>query len=106
MRCLSCANNMSSDFSITLSPHAQQRLNDITNYLLEQSGSSEKVCRFIDDLHHYLDLVLGQFPESGNPMPHFGEGLRRVVYQTYSIVYRIKDQIIEILTIYRENQPW
>lgn len=48
---------------------------------------------------------MGQFPESGHLMPEFGDGIRRVVYREYSFVYRVKNDVIEILTIYRENQP-
>lgn len=39
------------------------------------------------------------------PMPEFGEGIRRVVYKRYSFIYRVQDDVIEILTIYRENLP-
>ena len=38
-------------------------------------------------------------------MPEFGDNVRRVVYQKYSFVYRIKADAVEILTLYRENQP-
>lgn len=38
-------------------------------------------------------------------MPEFGDGVRRVVYREYSFVYRIVGDVIEILTIYRENRP-
>ncbi|WP_225587422.1 type II toxin-antitoxin system RelE/ParE family toxin [Methylomonas fluvii] len=48
---------------------------------------------------------MAQFPESGTPMPEFGENIRGVVYQQYSFVYRLNGDAIEILTVYRENQP-
>jgi plasmid stabilization system protein ParE len=53
----------------------------------------------------WLNTLLVQFPESGTSMPEFGEGIRRVVYQKYSFVYRLKGETIEILTVYRENLP-
>jgi plasmid stabilization system protein ParE len=56
-------------------------------------------------MEDWLDLLLNQFPESGRPMPEFGENIRWVVYQRYSFVYRIKNEKIEILTVYRENLP-
>ena len=48
---------------------------------------------------------MGQFPESGRLMPEFGENIRRVIYRKYSFIYRINGNVIEILTVYRENQP-
>ena len=42
---------------------------------------------------------------SPSEVPEFGEGVRRVVYREYSFVYRIESDVIEILTIYRENKP-
>ena len=38
-------------------------------------------------------------------MPEFGDNIRRVVYHQYSFVYRLRGKTIEILTVYRENQP-
>ena len=90
---------------ITFSPKAKQRLEDITDYLYQQNLSSEFVINYIDKFESWLENVLGLFPESGTPMPEYGENIRRVVYQEYSFIYRIKEGDIEILTIYRENLP-
>jgi plasmid stabilization system protein ParE len=49
--------------------------------------------------------TLGQFPESGTLMPEYGNDIRRVIYQKYSFLYRQKGNVIEILTVYRENLP-
>lgn len=38
-------------------------------------------------------------------MPEYGEGIRRLTYQRSSILYKIKNNRIEILTFYRQNQP-
>lgn len=38
-------------------------------------------------------------------MEKFGAGIRRLSYQKYSILYRINDEQIDILTFYRENLP-
>jgi len=38
-------------------------------------------------------------------MEKFGTDIRRLSYQKYSILYRINDNQIDILTVYRENLP-
>ncbi len=38
-------------------------------------------------------------------MAEYGKDIRRVVYKRYSFLYRVKGNVIEILTIYRENLP-
>ncbi len=38
-------------------------------------------------------------------MPELGEGVRRVIYKRYSFIYRLNGDVVEILTIYRENLP-
>ncbi len=60
---------------------------------------------YLQRFEDWLNTLLVQFPESGTPMPEFGDNIRRVVYQQYSFVYRLNGDAIEILTVYRENQP-
>lgn len=94
-----------SDIKIVFSPRARQRLEEIADYLYQQQLSKTFVLDYLKRFETWLETVLGQFPESGHLMPEFGAGIRRVVYREYSFVYRINDDVIEILTVYRENQP-
>ena len=94
-----------SERSIVFSPRAKQRLEDIADYLYQQNLSAEFVVDYLNRFESWLDTVLRQFPESGTPMPEFGENIRRVAYNRYSFVYRVKGNVIEILTVYRENLP-
>lgn len=94
-----------SELTIVFSPRAKQRLEDIANYLYQQNLSKKFVVGYLNRFEIWLDTVLRQFPESGTPMPEFGEGIRRVVYNQYSFVYRVNGDVIEILTVYRENLP-
>ncbi|WP_169308538.1 type II toxin-antitoxin system RelE/ParE family toxin [Nitratifractor salsuginis] len=48
---------------------------------------------------------MGSFPKAGRPAEEFGSGVRKLVYQRYSILYRLESKQITILAIYRENQP-
>jgi plasmid stabilization system protein ParE len=90
---------------IVFSPRAQQRLEEIAEYLYQQKLSKKFVLDYLQQFETWLETLLGQFPESGQPLPDFGVGIRRVVYRKYSFVYQINDGVIEILTVYRENRP-
>jgi len=91
--------------TIVFSPRARQRLQEIADYLYQKNLSNAFVLGYLDRFESWLDTLLGQFPESGVLMPDYGEGIRRVVYHKYSFVYRQNGDVIEILTVYRENRP-
>jgi plasmid stabilization system protein ParE len=91
--------------AIVFSPRAQQRMEEIADYLYQQNLSNEFVLDYLSRFETWLDMLLGQFPESGTPMPEYGDDIRRVVYHKYSFVYRVKEDVIEILTVYRDNLP-
>jgi Plasmid stabilization system protein len=93
------------EYRIVFSPRAEQRLAEIVDYLYQQNLSQRFVLDYLQRFEDWLNTLLLQFPESGTPMPEFGDNIRRVVYQQYSFVYRLNGQTIEILTVYRENQP-
>ena len=95
-----------SECRIVFSPRAQQRLAEVADYLYRQNLSQRFVLDYLQRFEDWLNTLLLQFPESGTPMPEFGDNnIRRVVYQQYSFVYRLNGNTIEILTVYRENQP-
>lgn len=94
-----------SELRIVFSPRAIQRLEEIADHLYQQQLSGQFVHGYINDIEQWLEKVLGVFPESGTPMPEYGEGVRRICYQQYSFLYRIRNDSIEILTVYRENLP-
>ena len=94
-----------SDHVIIFSPRAKQRLEDMAEYLYRQSLSKEFVRSYLTQFQVWLETVLGQFPESGALMPEYGEGVRKVVYREYSFIYRNTGDVVEILTVYRENLP-
>ena len=90
---------------IVFSPRAQKRFAEIADYLYQQHLSTEFVLQYLNRFETWLNTVLGQFPESGTPMPELGPDIRRVVYRRYSFIYRVKADVIEVLTVYRENLP-
>ncbi len=63
------------------------------------------------DSAHYADLLverivaavsrLENFPRSGRLVPEVGdESLREVVYRNYRIVYRLRHETVEIVTVF------
>ena len=94
-----------SKYRIVFSPTARDRLVELADYLYRQNLSNRFVVDYLDQFERWLEAVLGQFPEAGTPMPQYGQGVRRVVYQRYSFLYRLCNNRIEVLTVYRENQP-
>jgi len=94
-----------SDCTIVFSPRAKQRLEEIAEYLYQQNLSNEFVIDYLNRFETWLETLLCQFPESGTPIPEYGDEIRRVVYKKFTFLYRVKNNVIEILTIYRENLP-
>lgn len=97
--------NMKSEPEIVLSPKALQRLEELAEYLYTQTQSKRFVREYIGKIEAYLENTLKLFPESGTPMPEYGEDIRRLSYQRFSILYRIEGTQIQILTFYRQNLP-
>ena len=72
----------------------------------------ETICQFIaKDSVIYAHLFakdilqavkrLAKFPKSGRIVPEFSnENIREIILGNYRIIYRIKNNIIEILTVY------
>ena len=94
-----------SNKEIVFSPLAQQRFQELANYLYQQQLSKKFVLDYLTQFERWLENILGLFPESGRLMSELGEDVRRVVYREYSFVYRDKVDEIEVLTVYRENRP-
>lgn len=93
------------ELNIVFSERAKNRLLDIFDYIHQQTLSKEFAFNYINKFESFLKQVLIQFPEAGTPMPQYGKGIRRIVYQRYSFLYQVKSNRIEILSVYRENNP-
>jgi toxin ParE1/3/4 len=75
------------------------------------SDDLESICEFIAiDSEYYArsfakGIIKGierlvVFPESGRIVPEYNlSNVREIIYQNYRIVYRVKSEIIEIVTI-------
>ncbi len=93
--------------SIVFSKKATNRLTKITDYIYNQSQSEPITLAYIARLKQYIYNILTQFPESGRKVDEYGKAIRKLVYQGYSILYRINEpkERIEIVNIFRENLP-
>lgn len=80
-------------------------MEEIAEYLYQQDLSKGFVIGYMDCFESWLKMLLGRFPESGMLQPEYGEDVRRVVYKKYSFIYRVREDVIEVLTVYRENLP-
>jgi plasmid stabilization system protein ParE len=75
------------------------------------ASNFEEICNYIaKDSEHYAGLfakkinsiikTIPQFPLGGRIVPEYkNENLREKIYQNYRIVYRIKEEVIEIVAI-------
>ncbi|TFG01201.1 MAG: type II toxin-antitoxin system RelE/ParE family toxin [Promethearchaeota archaeon] len=54
----------------------------------------------------YLIENLNQFPKIGRKVPELGnEEIREIVYRNFRIVYRLKEEILEIARIIHGSRP-
>jgi plasmid stabilization system protein ParE len=88
---------------IEFSNKAYQRLEELAEYIYEQSKSKKTTITYIKKLRQYIIETLTHFPQAGRPSEELAPNTRKLVYQGFSIIYRISNERIEILTIYRES---
>jgi plasmid stabilization system protein ParE len=77
----------------------------MAEYIYEQSASKTTTVRYLKKFKHYIIQTLELFPKAGRPAGELEPNSRKLVYQGYSIIYKISEEQVEILIIYRENMP-
>jgi plasmid stabilization system protein ParE len=92
---------------IVFSKKAAYRLAKIADYIYEQSRSEDLTIAYMSRLEEYISDVLLMFPEAGRKADEYNKNIRKLVYQGYSILYRVNEakNRIEIANIFRENLP-
>lgn len=90
---------------IVFSKTAALNLVEQAKYIFEQTKNEHVADRYLDKMKNYIIQTLSHFPKSGRPTEELSPNTRKLVYQGYSIIYRISDAQIEILVIFRENLP-
>lgn len=88
---------------IRWSPRAASNFEEICNYIAKDSEYyaalfAKKVIAIVKSIP--------QFPKAGRTVPEYGdENLREKIYENYRIVYRVKEEIIEIVAICHGAKP-
>ncbi len=90
---------------VVFSKKATQNLITQAKYIYKQTKSVELSDKYLDKMKLYINEMLTVFPKSGRPSEELAPNTRKLVYQGYSIIYRLTKDRAEILTIYRENLP-
>lgn len=90
---------------IVFSKIAALNLVEQAKYIFEQTKNEQTADRYLDKMKNYIIQTLSNFPKSGRPTEELSPNTRKLVYQGYSIIYKISDEQIEILVIFRENLP-
>lgn len=90
---------------IKFSDKSYLALDEIADFIYKETKSKKFTSKYIRSIRIYIKNTLIDFPKLGRPAEEFGDNIRKLVYQKYSILYRIQEDNIEILTLYRENLP-
>ncbi|HUH43244.1 MAG TPA: type II toxin-antitoxin system RelE/ParE family toxin [Sulfurimonas sp.] len=92
-------------YKINFSKVALKNLVEQAIYIYEQTKSEELADRYLDKMKSYIVGTLQNFPKSGRATEELAADSRKLVYQGYSIIYKIMGNEINILIIFRENLP-
>jgi len=90
-------------YSIRWSPKAVSHLEGICDYIARDSRHYAALFA-----RKILSLVkaIPQFPKAGRIVPEYNdENLREILYENYRIVYRVKEEVIEIVAICHGARP-
>jgi plasmid stabilization system protein ParE len=90
---------------IVFSKTAVFNLVEQAKYIFEQTKNEDVADRYLDKMKNYIIQTLSHFPKAGRSTEELSPNTRKLVYQGYSIIYRISEAQIEILVIFRENLP-
>ncbi len=77
---------------------ALERLTGIGDYI--SKDSPERAVGFVDQLIQHVEL-LADTPRAGRIVPEISHpDIRELVFKKYRIVYRVKGEFVEILTVF------
>lgn len=90
---------------IVFSKTASSQLVEHAQYIYEQTKNVVSADAYLESMKKFIQETLSNFPKSGRPTPELATDTRKLVYQGFSIIYRVSEKQIEILTVFRENLP-
>ncbi len=89
---------------IVFSKTATKNLITQAKYIYSQTQNVNAADKYLDKMKTFIVSMLSHFPQSGRPSEDIAPNTRKLVYQGFSIIYRLTEDRAEILTIYRENR--
>jgi len=90
---------------IVFSKVALENLQEQALYIFEKTKSVQTADAYLEKMRSFIVEMLTMFPNSGRPTPELALDTRKLVYQGFSIIYKVEDDQVQVLTIYRENIP-
>lgn len=89
--------------NLVWSREAGENLVDIEEFIARDSV--ERAIRFVDALIDHTETILAENPRSGRSVPEIGNtDIRELIYRGYRIVYRLKGDALEILTVFEGHR--
>ena len=87
---------------IVWSPLALERVNEIADFLAEESIDAAKI--WLMDIFDTVDR-LREFPESGRVVPEVKRSdIREIIFKNYRVIYRVERKQVSILTVRHSRQ--
>jgi len=87
---------------IVWSPLALERVNEIADYIAENSVEAARV--WLMDIFGVVDR-LKEFPESGRAVPEVKRtNIRELIFKNYRVIYRVERKQVSILTVRHSKQ--
>ncbi len=80
----------------SLTPQAEADLEGIGDRIAD--GNPARAVTYVRELRERVERI-GEFPHAGPPRPQWGDGIRIAVHGKYLIVYRVRDETVQILRV-------
>jgi toxin ParE1/3/4 len=81
---------------LRLTPEAKADLEGIGDRIAERNPM--RAVTYVQELRERASRI-GEFPHAGPPRPQWGEGIRITVHGKYLIVYRVRDETVQVLRV-------
>ncbi|MGH6816843.1 MAG: type II toxin-antitoxin system RelE/ParE family toxin [Hyphomicrobiaceae bacterium] len=81
---------------VKVTSRAETDLDEIGERIAERNPL--RAITFVQELRQRCSRI-ADLPHAGSPRPQWGEGIRIVVYGKYLIVYRVRDDAVQVLRI-------
>jgi toxin ParE1/3/4 len=81
---------------VRFTPEARADLREIALRIADRNPV--RALTYVDEIEARANRI-GEFPHAGPPRAQWGEGIRIAVHGKYLIVYRVRDETVQVLRI-------